>query len=46
MIQSSGNGLLEATDKVLVCGSITSRFLFAICFDTEPEEPGTGTDRL
>lgn len=46
MIQSSGNVLLEAADKVLACGSFTSKVLFATCFDTEPEEPGTGTDSL
>lgn len=46
MIQSNRNVLLEEADKVLVCGSVTSKFLFDMCFDTEPEEPGIGTDSL
>lgn len=46
MIQSSGNVLLEAADKVVACGSFTSKFLFATCFDVEPGEPGTGTVSL
>lgn len=43
MIRSNGNVLLEAADKVLACGSFTSKFLFTMCFDTQPGEPGTGT---
>lgn len=39
MIQSSGNVVLEAANEVLACGSFTSKFLFAMCSDTEPEEP-------
>lgn len=39
MIQSSGNVVLEPNDRVLACGSFTSKFLFAIYFDTEPEKP-------
>lgn len=36
---SSGDVVLEAAGEVLVHGSFISESLFAVCSDTEPEEP-------